>query len=76
MPGDELRGHTPPYDAPLGHDHQIVGRLLHLMQQVARHEDRPALTCEPANEGSDPAYSLGIQSVHGLVEHHGFGIPE
>ena len=49
-------------------DEHVVGRLLHLAHEMARHEDRAALGGEALQQRADPADALGVEAVHRLVE--------
>ena len=57
------------HEAPARDDQQRVDGLLHLGEQVRRHEHRAALGRELAEEAAHPADPLGIEAVRRLVEH-------
>jgi hypothetical protein len=57
-------------------DHEVIGHLGHLGQDVARHEDGAALLGEVHEEVADPADPLGVESVGGLVEQDGVRVAE
>ena len=54
--------------AAADHD-DLVDRLRHLGQHVARHEHGAALAGLPAQEVAQPADALRVEPVGGLVEH-------
>ena len=58
-------------------DHDPVGGLLHLRQQVARHQDGAALyRGQVPQEATQPLDPLGVEPVGRLVEHEDGGVPE
>ncbi len=57
-------------------DHDLVDGLGDLGEHVARHEDRPTVCGERAQEVAEPADSLRVEAVGGLVEDENLGIAE
>ena len=60
----------------LADDHQIVGRLGHFREQMARNQYGSALRGQIAQEVTHPQDPLGIKAVHRFVEQHGVRIPQ
>jgi hypothetical protein len=56
--------------------HHPVGGLGDLGQQVAGHQDRPALAAEAAQQLAQPSDALGIETVGGLIEDQHLGITQ
>ena len=59
----------------LGDDHDVVGELRHLGENVARDEHRAPLARERAEEVAQPADALRIEPVRRLVEHEHLRAP-
>ena len=57
-------------------DHDVVDGLGDLREHVARDKDRPPLARERAQEVAEPADSLRVEAVGGLVEDEHLGIAE
>ena len=72
----ELGHGAGPHEAPVGDDDDLVDGLLHLLEEVARHEDRLALAAQVAQEPAQPADALGVQAVRRLVEDEHAGVAE
>jgi hypothetical protein len=69
--------HTPRRHTPsAAQDGDRVAHLLHLGEQVARHEHRATLGSELAQELPHLAYARRIEPVRGFVEHEQFGITQ
>jgi hypothetical protein len=63
-------------ELPTVDDHDIVDRLRHLREDVARDENPPAFPGERAEEVTEPADSLRVEAVRRLVEHEHLRIAE
>ncbi len=57
-------------------DHDLVGEVFDLVQQVARDEDRASRGGALAKQVAQPADALGVEAVAGLVEHQDRWIAE
>src|SRR5581483_4438659 len=55
-------------------DHETLGSERHFGDQVARHENGPALGRQVAQEEANPTDALGIEAVDGLVEEEDPGV--
>src|SRR6202453_5480694 len=68
--GGDQRGDAGVGDDPAAaHHDQVVGGVLELAHQVARHQDGTAPGGEVAEERAYPVDAFGIQAVERLVEH-------
>ena len=67
-----------PRDQPAGlHDRDVVGHLLHLVEDVRRDEDRaPLLLDERADHVAELEHARGVEPVRRLVEHEQLGVVE
>ena len=57
-------------------DHDLVGQVLDLVQEVARDEHRASAGGPLPEQVSEPSDALGVESVAGLVEHQHRRVPE
>jgi hypothetical protein len=67
--GDDLTDRTVGNDAAMIDDDQTVGQVGYFGQEMAGDEDGAAVGGVPLEEVAEPAQALGVEAVHGLVEH-------
>jgi hypothetical protein len=72
----DLAHRSLPHEPSAMDDHDLVDRLRHLSEHVARDQDRAALSCQRAEEFAQPAHPLRVEPVRRLVEHEHLGIAE
>ena len=68
LPGKQLAGGALGDDATAADHDDLVGRLLHLVQQVGGQQHRASLVGEPAQQAAHPVDALRVETVGGLVE--------
>jgi hypothetical protein len=73
---DELRGGGIGDEPAAADDHQMIGGLRHLREQMARHQDGAALGGQSLHEPPDPEDALRVQAVDRLVEEQDFRIAQ
>ncbi len=73
--GDEVRRAHVGEQPAATDDDQMFGRDGHLAHEVAGHEDGPPPRRQRLHELPDPDDALGVEAVHGLVEHQHRGSP-